>query len=452
MNIDNCDFLDDNFDELFLLMDKINDKILKETKRDANVCVECNTNEYVVEDLAQGINVCTKCGLVADNIHDAGQEWRQYKGDDAKEGFNRCGQATNFFLPQSSIGTSIACSNFSKIKVLHSWGSMPYKERSLSIVLKIIESKCQEGKIVKCIEDEAKIMYKNISDPVLRSTLLNTTDNKMKSTIVRGSNRRSLIAACVFFACKKKGVTRSPKEIAKLFGLKYKHVTKGCKTFQKLVKERQLIYDINVSTPDHFINRFGRELHLSNEYIDQALQIAKNTSKLNIISVHTPLSVAIGSLVLIIELNNLNISNKDISDKFGISEVTFRKTTKKMEKYKDLLLNDEATETMIKTIQDEKKKTQMNDTLQSLFDRLNTHAFDDYSEEEYDDDKSLSHVKDNSNNLREKSLKDWTENHKMQQGYDIDLYIDEINMEVYEVIENTNKIYEKFLNIRHLHP
>lgn len=417
------DLEEENFDELFLMMDKIAENESKsnqiEQKRDNNKCIDCDTSEYVVEDLAQGINVCTKCGLVIDNIHDSGQEWRQYKGDDAKEGFNRCGQATNFFLPQSSIGTSIACSNFSKIKVLHNWGSMPYKERSLSLVLKIIETKCQEAKIVKCIEDEAKIMYKNISEQRTDQT---------KTTIVRGSNRRSLIAACIFFACKKKGVTRSPKEIAKLFGLKYKHVTKGCKLFQKLVKERQLTYDINVSTPEHFINRFGRELHLANIYIEQALKIAKNTSKLNIVSVHTPLSVAIGSIVLIIELNNLNISSKDISDKFGISEVTFKKTTKKMEKYKNLLANDEATDKMIKTIKEEKKLTQMNNKLYNMFNDLDKYEID---EELLEDT--------NTNPKKFVSVMDG----------DIDMYIEEINMEVYDSINNTNEMYEKFLNQHH---
>ena len=110
---------------------------------------------------------------------------------------------------------------------------MPYKERSLHQVLKEIQEKCRLASILKCIEDDAKILYKNISE-----TTYTEGNNKGKPIIIRGKNRKSLIAACIFFACKRKGDTRSPKEIAKLFELKDTEITKGCKTFLKMRKSK----------------------------------------------------------------------------------------------------------------------------------------------------------------------------------------------------------------------
>jgi hypothetical protein len=77
-------------------------------------------------------------------------------------------------------------------------------------------------------------MYKNISDCKHMSG-----KNKDKPTIIRGKNRISVIAACIHNACRKKDKTRSPKEIAELFGLKYTEITKGCKIFQRLAKSGQ---------------------------------------------------------------------------------------------------------------------------------------------------------------------------------------------------------------------
>ena len=217
---------DMNDEQLFQLLDQIDyekeNKEINEIEKEYNkidniICKICNSGEKIAEDRSQGILVCMDCGTVISDLFDRNPEWKSYSGEDGKESLARCGNPINFFLPQSSLGTTIACSNRSKIKILHSWSAMPYKERSLHIVLKEIQSKCRDAGIMKCIEDDAKILYKNISESKHAYG-----KNKGKNVIIRGANRKSLIAACVFFACKRKGKTRSPKEIAKIFELKYK--------------------------------------------------------------------------------------------------------------------------------------------------------------------------------------------------------------------------------------
>ena len=72
---------------------------------------------------------------------------------------------SNDLLPQSSLGTTIGGGKFkSRIKTLHNWSAMPYRERSLHQVFKKFQEKCAFTGILKCIEDDAKIMYKTISE------------------------------------------------------------------------------------------------------------------------------------------------------------------------------------------------------------------------------------------------------------------------------------------------
>ena len=430
------DVIDMNDDKLFDLLDQID--YTKENEElqileqefseieNGKFCKKCKTSDHIAEDTAQGIIVCIGCGIILSEIFDDNPEWRQYGGEDGKEGFARCGNPTNFFLPQSSLGTSIACSNRSKIKILHGWSAMPYKERSLNIVLKEIQSKCRIAGIMKCIEDDAKILYKNISESKHLAG-----KNEGKTVIIRGSNRKSLIAACVFFACKRKGKTRSPKEIAKLFDLKYKSITKGCKTFQKLIKLKHLQDDTKISNPEHFITRYCRELHITNEYIDQVLKIAKNIQKLKLASMHTPFSVATGSILLVVDLNRLNIERKVIATKFGVSEVTVIKTYKKIEEYKNILTNDELTDKISVLIEEDRKKLKMPEKLKLMYDKIKVNE-DEIPDEEYfsDDDDD-----DDENDYVFKITDD-----------DIDDYINNINIDLYNSFSITEENF-KCINI-----
>ena len=443
-NLDNIEIMDMDDDELFELLDQIDfDKETEELQLfeqefsesdNGKFCKKCKTSDKIAEDTAQGIMVCIGCGTILSELFDENPEWRQYGGDDGKEGFARCGNPTNFFLPQSSLGTSIACSNRSKIKILHGWSAMPYKERSLNIVLKEIQNKCRIAGIMKCIEDDAKILYKNTSES---KHLMGK--NKGKNVIIRGSNRKSLIAACVFFACKRKGKTRSPKEIAKLFDLKYKSVTKGCKTFQKLIKLKHLQYDTKISNPEHFITRYCRELHITNEYIDQATKIAKNIQKLKLASMHTPFSVATGSILLVVDLNMLNIERKVIATRFGVSEVTVIKTYRKIEHYKNILTNDELTDKIAILLDEDKKKLLMPDKLKQRYNKIisegdNKDKNNNISDEEYisDDDS------DDDDSDDDDLVFNITDN-------DIDDYIDSINIDLYDSFGITEDKYKNLI-------
>jgi len=166
-DINEVENMDD--EELFELLDQIEYddqtdlELISESNDNPDYCKKCCSSDYVAKDNVQGTLVCTYCGTILSNIFDSNPEWRNYEGDD-KSTVNRCSGPTNFFFPQSSLGTSIVSASWNKLKMLQSWNTMPYKERSLYTVLKFIHEKCEKGKILKCIEDEAKILYNNISE------------------------------------------------------------------------------------------------------------------------------------------------------------------------------------------------------------------------------------------------------------------------------------------------
>jgi len=366
-DLENIDEIGD--DQLFAMLDKLEaeNKISLDDDKSSTgdvICNNCNTEDYLAIDNANGVVVCTQCGAVMTEIFDNNPEWKSYDGNNASA---RCNGANNAFLPRSSLGTSISGSNRNRVKVLHMWNAMPYKERSLNVELKEIQSVCRDAGIVKCIEDDTKILYKIISE----SKHL-YGKNQGKYIIIRGDKRKGLKGACLYFACKRKGDTRSPKEIAKLFGIKDKDIRKGCKTCKKLLQLNQIPYDPNTNNPEHFIKRYCRELHLDKEYTAEILRIIKNIEKLDLVSCHTPQTVAIAGIILIIELNNIDIDRKVLETKFEVSGVTLEKAYKKIEKYKDIITNDDLTDKIQIMLNKEKQKIQVPEKLKTIYNKVTT--------------------------------------------------------------------------------
>ena len=212
--LDKCDEIEENGSsvsesEVINLLEQAE---IKEEKK----CRNCNSNK-LFRDTEEGSLVCLDCGLKLEDLVDNSPEWRFYGSADSKQSDpTRCGNIINPLLPKSSMGTVISGSANNPLAKWHRWNSMPYKERSLWIVFTIIQNNCIKGGLASIISDEAKKLYKQVSE----------------SIISRGKVRRSLIACSVYFACKKLNVARSDREISSLFGLDIRDMSKGQKKFR----------------------------------------------------------------------------------------------------------------------------------------------------------------------------------------------------------------------------
>ena len=147
------------------------------------------------------------------------------------------------------------------------------------------------------IVDQAKKIYKDIRD----------------IKISRGINRDALIATCLMASLNINNVSRSQKEIAEIFNINQSHITQGRKKLLELNNyiKNNLIYSINITTPENFIPRFCSSLDIENKYIDLMKLICKKVQKLPDISENTPPAIASGIIYFICYLCKLNISKKN---------------------------------------------------------------------------------------------------------------------------------------------
>lgn len=297
---------------------------LRVCKKEELLCYQCGSDNLTNDE---GSVVCCDCGIDNGQIIDYQQEWRFYGSEDTKKASDptRCGMPVNPLLPDSSMGTIILGSRgFDQMRKLNSWNSMTYKERSLLKVFRNIQEKSDENDISLCVVDRAKVMYKTLSE----------------NSIKRGKSRKGLIAACLYNSCKDKDDSRSTKEISQMFGLKIKKMTNGCKQFNEMMYHNDSNYlkKIKPTSAQTFIERYSVHFGINKENKEKAIFVSNMATKLGLVSENTPSSIAVGSIYLVSQEYNLEITKKQLSEACNISEVTISKTYKKMVKFTKFLL------------------------------------------------------------------------------------------------------------------
>jgi transcription initiation factor TFIIIB Brf1 subunit/transcription initiation factor TFIIB len=333
-------------DAIWKEFDSISNKNISIEIYDSNFCNDCKGSHVIVD--IKGASVCQDCGCVRGFTLDKNPEW--INGEDGSGENDRCGNATSYFFPQSSLGTNIKSHKYDKIKMVHDWSQMPYKERSLYEVFQYIDSKCDKAGVVKSIIDNAKILYKHISD---------IKCPKGKPIIIRGLNRKSLIAACVYNGAKNQGLPRTAKEIADIFLLTVKQVTKGNRKYDNLIDNYKYMNVNKSNLAINYIDRFGIKLKIPTEILDHAKQISINISRLDIASGHQPPSIASASLMIALKVGELEIDKKLISKLFGISDVTITKTYKKILEYEYIIISNKMTESILNLSSNEFYKSKL---------------------------------------------------------------------------------------------
>jgi transcription initiation factor TFIIB len=296
-------------------------------QKNINTDIKCKCGSYnIIKD--ESMYICLNCSNILDIVMDSTAEWRYYGSDDNKYSDpSRCGLPTNTLLPKSSLGSVVG--GFGKesrdlqcVRRLQVWNSMPYYERKLLSVFDKLTSNTQNKGIPTKVLHDAKILYKEAS----------------VKKISRGDNNEGLIASCLYHACIINNVPRSPKEIAEMSNISQVILTKGNVRFQKLMP-----INVECSAPKDYISRFGSQLNLSKNQINDCIKLSEFLEKEEIINDNSPTSSSAGIIYYYICYLNFNVSKKIIAKICGVSEVTITKCNKNLIKYKDVI------DTFIKT-------------------------------------------------------------------------------------------------------
>lgn len=290
-------------------------------------CPECIVG-VLVSNSKSGYNECDVCEFTDTIIITDSPEYHNYADNNGVDK-SRCGAPSDPLLPKSSISTIMSGTNLNSIRRIHNWTTMPYHERSLYDTFRKLNTVINKSNILGLVKADAKYYYKIIHDK---------DDNYV---LTRGKNRKGVIAACVLYACNQRNIARTDMDIADIFGIELKVLTKGCKKFREILwKKGHKIYFDPIS-PLLYIERFCNMVGIEERHIDIGKFMAYRSCKLGIARSNTPLSISGGILYTLCVFYEYPIDKKKHLEICNTSDVTITKFFKKIVLYIQHLLPKE---------------------------------------------------------------------------------------------------------------
>lgn len=302
-------------------------------------CFLCKSETLVIQS-NDGYIVCDSCGAVNTQLIDKQQDQNTALAE---------GSGINMYLPKSSLGTSITGGRHMKLRLVNDWWKWVYKEKTFYDDKRIIETLSRTAGLTQAVIDNSLNLYKRLSE-----TRHHQGKNTGKYVIIRGVNRRAIMAASVYYGARLQRQPKSPKEIADMFDLEIGQMTRGCKKFTDMVDLTSLMKSTEKNDVYNYVQSYCYRANLGLDYANKALEIVRNMQKLQLATNHQPPAVAATTLLLVQEFygqrNSPVVKKSEMAEIFKVSEVTITKTFKEVYPWSRILTNSEIVDEYMKEI------------------------------------------------------------------------------------------------------
>ena len=149
--------------------------------------------------------------------------------------------------------------------------------------------------------------------------------------LVRGRSMESVIAACIYAACRSYNIPRTLDEIANASDVERKEIGR---TYRFII--RKLSIKVTPSSPKDYISRFASILSLSPKTQNESLKILKKADISELTSGRGPAGIAAAALYVAALINDEKKTQREVADVAGITEVTIRNRYKELIERLDL--------------------------------------------------------------------------------------------------------------------
>ncbi len=281
-------------------------------------CPECGSINLTYDE-QRGEIICNDCGLVIEEkMVDTGQELHgQFeKGEKKGRGgaplsmqkFDR-GLTTN--IGEISDIYKLEGGQTRKFLRLKKWQERVSTsiERNLRLAMAELRRVASFLNLPNVVKDEASRIYNFV----------------LQRGIVRGRSMESVIAACIYAACRSYSIPRTLDEIANASDIERKEIGR---TYRFIM--RKMGVKVKPSSPKDYISRFASILHLSPKTQNQALKILKKAEVSELTSGRGPAGISAAALYVSALLNDEKRTQREVADVAGITEVTIRNRYKEL--------------------------------------------------------------------------------------------------------------------------
>ena len=282
-------------------------------------CPECE-GIHLTYDPQKGEIICNDCGLVVEEkMVDTGIDMQGKFDKDEKKG--RSGAPISMQKYDKGLTTNVGeisdiykldAGSTRKFLRLKKWQERVSTsiERNLRLAMTELRRVASFLNLPEVVKDEASRIYQFV----------------LQRGLVRGRSMESVIAACIYAACRSYDIPRTLDEISAASDVERKEIGR---TYRFII--RKLGIKVTPSSPKDYIHRFASVLKLSPKTQNEALKILKKAEGSELTSGRGPAGIAAAGLYVAALLNNEKKTQREVADVAGITEVTIRN------RYKELL-------------------------------------------------------------------------------------------------------------------
>jgi transcription initiation factor TFIIB len=275
--------------------------------------------------MESGEIICDKCGLViSDKLQDIGPEWRTFAADET-EASTRTGLPRSLArhdLGLSTIigrterdasGNRIDSAMRARMNRLATWDmrSQLHTPRDRSLKAAFFQLDVLKDKL-------------GLSDGIVEKTVYRKAQSRK---LTRGRTVSAVLAAAIYIACREMGAHRTLDDIATACNVKRKELSKDFR-----VLHVRLDLKIPPTDPMKCIAKVGNKLKLSEKTKREAAEIMSNVMKEEISAGKDPMGLAASVLYLSSIKNKDTVTQSNIAEAAGVTEVTVRTRTKELRK------------------------------------------------------------------------------------------------------------------------
>ncbi|OLL22397.1 Transcription initiation factor IIB, partial [Neolecta irregularis DAH-3] len=265
-------------------------------------------------------------------------EWRTFANDEGGDDPSRVGAASNPLLNGNQLETMISgqdggSGRARELAKAQSRSAQNKNDRNLLSAYKDIGSMGDAIGLTKIVCDTARQIYKKVDD------------NKA----LKGKSHESIIAACIFIACRQCHVPRTFKEICALTRVPKKEIGRVFKTLEKMLNDEpvpqssnELQYQSSGSTnAQDLMVRFCNRLGLPPFIQAWSADLVKSAADLGTLAGRSPISIAAAGIFFVSAMCKVPKTGKDIAEVAGVSDGTIRNAYKLLYQDREKLVKQE---------------------------------------------------------------------------------------------------------------
>ncbi|XHH08619.1 MAG: transcription initiation factor IIB family protein [Candidatus Bathyarchaeia archaeon] len=287
-------------------------------KRLADSCPECSSKN-LVHDYDTGETICGDCGLVLyEQMMDKGPEWRAFTQQE-KTSRSRVGSPSTYSIHDKGLSTTISQVDRDafgrKLSIstrLQMWRLRKWQirsrvhssvDRNLSQAMSELDRLSGTLYIPVQVKEKAAVLYRKA----------------LEKGLVRGRSINSIAAASLYIACRTSITSRTLNEIAEASLVDKKDVAR---CFRLLLQE--LDVKMPIADPLTFISKIAEKNKISGKTQGDAIAILRDARQKRVVAGKDPMGLAAAALYIACLQNNEKVTQKDIAEAAGVTEVTVR--------------------------------------------------------------------------------------------------------------------------------